>query len=75
MGNVLREADKPPVAELAKSGVSRRRFGVMSADEMKQLEILNTKNARLKKIVAEGDLELEAMKEIAAKNGERVRAP
>ena len=40
----------------------------MGADEMKRLKSLETENARLKKIVAERDLELEVMKEIAAKN-------
>ena len=44
----------------------------MGADEMKRLKSLETENARLKKIVAERDLELDVMKEIAAKNGEGV---
>ncbi len=32
---------------------------------------LEAKNARLKKLVAERDLEIEVMKEVAKKNGER----
>jgi putative transposase len=83
MGKILREADKTPVAEVAKKhGLSeqtiyvwRRRFGVMGADEVKRLKSLETKNAQLKKIITKRDLELDVMKEIAAKNGERARAP
>ena len=39
----------------------------MGADEMKRLKSLKTENARLKMIVAERDLELDVMKEIADK--------
>ena len=72
---ILREADREPVALVAKRhGVSeqtlytwRKRFGAMSADEVKRLRQLEQENARLKKILAERDLEIEVMKEIAAK--------
>lgn len=73
---ILREADKSPVAEVAKKhGISeqtiyawRQRFGSLSVDEVKRLRQLEQENARLKKLIAERDLEIEVMKEIAAKN-------
>ena len=73
---ILREADKSPVAEIAKKqGISeqmiyswRQRFGAMNADEVKRLRQLEQENARLKKLLAERDLEVEIMKEINAKN-------
>lgn len=72
---MLREADKGSVAEVAKKHcVSeqtiytwRKRFGAMDANEVKRLRTLEQENARLKKILAERDLEIEVMKEIAAK--------
>ena len=74
MVRILREAGTP-VAEVAKRhGISeqtvyvwRRRFGAMGVSDAKRLRALESENARLKKIVAERDLELEVMKEIAAK--------
>jgi putative transposase len=75
MVKILREADAASVPEVAKKhGVSektvygwRRRFGRMTVPDTKQLKALETKNARLKRIVAERDLEIEVMKEISAK--------
>ncbi len=75
MVKILREADKAPVAEVAKRhGISeqtlyvwRKRFGTMNVEETKRLKALESENARLKKLVAERDLEIEVMKEIAAK--------
>ena len=72
---ILREADKMPIGEVAKKhGVSeqsiytwRKRFGAMDANEVKRLRELEQENARLKKLLAERDLELDVMKEIAAK--------
>lgn len=72
---ILREADKDPIAEVAKRhGVSeasiyawRKRFGEMVTDDVKRLKALEAENARLKKLVAERDLEIEVMKEISAK--------
>ena len=72
---ILREADKGPVGEVAKKhGVSeqsiytwRKRFGAMDANEVKRLRELEQENGRLKKLLAERDLELDVMKEIAAK--------
>jgi putative transposase len=82
MVKILREADKLPVADVAKKhGVSeqtlyawRKRFGTMEVADARKLKALEAENNRLKKIVAERDLEIEVMKEIAAKNGERASA-
>jgi putative transposase len=73
---ILREADREPVAAVAKRhGVSeqtiytwRKRFGGLQANEVRRLKALAAENARLKKLVAERDLEIEIMKEVAAKN-------
>lgn len=78
----LREADSAPIAEVAKRhGVSdasiyawRKRFGEMVSDDVTRSKALELENNRLKKLVAERDLELEVMKEISAKNGERTGA-
>lgn len=72
---IVREADRGPVASVAKQhGLSeqtiytwRKRFGAFEAADVRRLKQLETENARLKKLVAERDLELEVMKEIAAK--------
>ena len=81
---ILREADREPVGIVAKRhGVSeqavytwRKRFGTFQADDVRRLKQLEAENARLKKLVAERDLEIEVMKEIAAKkNGERAGSP
>jgi putative transposase len=75
MVKILREADEAPVAEVAKKhGVSdvtiyawRKRFGQLEAIDVKRLRQIETENARLKKLLAERDLEIELMKEVAAK--------
>jgi putative transposase len=72
---ILREADRGSVAVVAKQhGVSeqtiytwRKRFGAFQADDVRRLKQLEAENARLKKLLAERDLEVEVMKEIAAK--------
>ena len=82
MVKILWETDRSPVADVAKKhGVSeqtiyvwRKRFGTMAADDTKRLRVLEQENGRLKKRVAERDLEIEVMKEVAAKNGERDRS-
>ena len=45
----------------------RRKFGGMEPNQVSELKRIMQENARLKKIVAERDLEIEVMKEIAAK--------
>ena len=72
---ILREADQGQIPEVAKRhGVSeasiyawRKGFLGMSVDEVKHLRALEIENGRLKKLLAERDLEIEVMKEIAAK--------
>ena len=75
MVGMLRECDREPVAAVAKRhGISeqtiytwRKRFGLFQADDVRRLRQLEQENARLKKLVAERDLEIEVMKEINAK--------
>ena len=72
---ILREADREPIATVAKRhGISeqtiytwRKRFGGLQASDVKRLRQLEVENGRLKKLVAERDLEIEVMKEVAAK--------
>ena len=40
----------------------------MRSEDVRRLRQLEVENARLKKLVAERDLEIEVMKEVAAKN-------
>jgi transposase-like protein len=75
MVKILREADKAPVAEVAKKhGVSdvtiygwRKRFGQLEAADVKRLRQLEQENARLKKVLAERVMDIEILKEVAAK--------
>jgi putative transposase len=46
----------------------RKRFGEFQANDVRRLKELEAENVRLKKLVAERDLEIEVMKEVAAKN-------
>ena len=45
----------------------RRRFGSMAAPDVKRLKELESENVRLKRLMAERDLEIDAMKELLAK--------
>jgi putative transposase len=75
MVKILREADKSPVAEVAKRhGISdvtiyawRKRFGQLEAVDVKRLRALEAENARLKKVLAERVMDIEILKEVAAK--------
>ena len=75
MVKILREADRGSVPDVAKKhGVSeqtlytwRKKFGQLDPTDVRRLKQLAQENARLKKLVAERDLEIEIMKEIAAK--------
>jgi putative transposase len=75
MVKILREADKSPVSEVAKKhGVSdvtiyawRKRFGQLEAVDVKQLRQLEAENGRLKKVLAERVMDIEILKEVAAK--------
>ena len=75
MVRMLREADRTSVPEVAKKyGVSdqtlydwRKHSGGLDPSDVKRLRQPEQENARLKKLVAERDLEIEVMKEISAK--------
>jgi transposase-like protein len=75
MVKILREADASPVAEVAKRhGISeptiyawRKRYGELESADVKRLRQIEQENARLKKLPAERDLEIEVMKEISRK--------
>ena len=75
MVKILREADKAPVSEVAKRhGVSdvtiyawRKRFGQLEAVDLKRLRALEAENGRLKKVLAERVMDIEILKEVAAK--------
>lgn len=75
MVKILREADSQSVAEVAKKhGVSdatiyawRKRFGALEPADVKRLRQLEQENAKLKKLLAERDLEIDVMREVAAK--------
>jgi putative transposase len=71
---ILREADRSPVAEVArKHKVSeqtiyiwlwRRRFGKLEPADVKPLRELEAENAKLKRMVAEREMAIETLKEI-----------
>jgi len=76
---ILRKAEKAEesIGEVCgRHGVSeatfyrwRRVYGGMQVPDVKRLPDLEQENARLKKLVAERDLELDVMQEVLAKNG------
>jgi len=71
----LRDAETTTVVEAArKHGVAeqtmyrwRKRFVGMEVSDVRELKRFKDENARLKKLLAERDLEVEVMKEIQAK--------
>jgi putative transposase len=75
---ILQQADKgdKPVTEICKDkGVSeatfytwRKRFGGMATKDVQRLRELEKENARLKRLLAERDLENDVLKEALAKN-------
>ena len=73
---IIREVDREPVSAVSKRhGISeqtiytwRKRFGGFEVNDVRRLRQLEAENARLKKLVAERDLEIEVMKEVASKN-------
>jgi putative transposase len=75
MVKMLLEADQGTVAEVAKRhGISeqtiylwRKRFGKLEPVDVKRLRQLEQENGKLKKLLAERDLEIDVMREVAAK--------
>ena len=75
MVTILREADERSVPDVAKKhGVSaqtiyawRKHFGALEPADVKRLRQLEQENQRLKKMVADRDLELDVLKEITRK--------
>lgn len=75
---LLQEANKgeKPISELCKEkGISeatfynwRKKFGGMQTKEVQRLKELEKENARLKKLLAERDLEVDLLKEVVSKN-------
>ena len=73
--SILRDAELSTVPATArKHGVAeqtiyrwRKQFSGMQVSDVRELRGLREENARLKKLVAERDLEVEVMKEIQAK--------
>lgn len=75
---ILQEAEKgeKTVADLCKEkGISdatfytwRKKFGGMQTKDVQRLRELEKENARLKRLLAERDLELDVVKEALAKN-------
>ena len=83
MVGIIREADRDAIADVAKRhGISeqtiytwRKRFGELRSEDVRRLRQLEVENARLKKLVAERDLEIEVMKRLRQKTGERADPP
>ena len=72
---ILREADRTSVSQAArKNKVSeqtiyswRKHFGELAPVDVKRLRGLKAENNRLKKLLAERDLDISVLKEISAK--------
>ena len=74
---ILREAEKgeKPVAEICREhGVAeqtfyrwRRRYGGLNESDVQRLKELTVENAKLKRLLAERDLEVDALNELLAK--------
>ena len=74
---ILREAEKgeKPIADLCREqGIAeqtfyrrRRKYGGMDTSDVQRLKELTSENARLKRLLAERDLEVDALKELLAK--------
>ena len=72
---MLRETETTSIGEVSrKHGVSewslyrwRKKYGDMDVSETKRLRVLEKENSRLKRIVAEQAMDIDAMKELLAK--------
>jgi putative transposase len=75
---ILQEAEKGEktlTALCQEKGISqntfytwRKKFGTMQTSEVKKLRELEKENARLKRLLAERDLDIDILKELSAKN-------
>jgi putative transposase len=75
---ILQEAEKgeKKVADLCREkGVSantfcvwKRKFGALQTSDVKRLRELERENARLKRLLAERDLDIDILREVASKN-------
>ena len=76
--SILQEAtrgEKPVVEFCRDKGISeatfyawRKKFGGMQVRDAQRLRELEKENARLKKLLADRDLEIDCLKEVASKN-------
>ena len=72
MVEILREADRTSVAAAAKKNkiseqtiyVWRQHFAGLEPSDVRKLKALEVENAKLKKLLAERDLEIDAMREV-----------
>jgi putative transposase len=72
---ILREADRTSVTEAAKKNkvseqtiyVWRKHFAGLAPTDVKRLKALETENTKLKRLLAERDLELDIMREVNRK--------
>ena len=74
---ILREAEKgeKPIADLCREHSIaeqtfyrwRRKYGGLDISDVQRLKELTSENARLKRLLAERDLEVDALKELLAK--------
>ena len=75
---ILQEAEKgeKKVADLCREkGISantfyvwKRKFGALQTSDVKRLRELERENARLKRLLAERDLDIDILREVASKN-------
>jgi putative transposase len=73
MVKILREADQTPLEVAKKHRISdatvylwRKRYGELAPLDVKRLRHLEQENAKLEKLAAERDLEIEVMKQLAS---------
>jgi putative transposase len=75
---ILQEAERgeKKVADLCREkGISantfyvwKRKFGALQTSDVKRLRSLERENARLKRLLAERDLDIDILREVASKN-------
>ena len=75
---ILQEAEKgeKKIADLCREkGISantfyvwKRKFGALQISDVKRLRELERENARLKRLLAERDLDIDILREVASKN-------